>query len=80
MLYQILEHCRLSRCSRHPSLPFHLVFPCARLCMVDTFFKPAHLHYNISQFAKYRMEDWSLLLTLYFAPTSFGDPLLHLLS
>jgi hypothetical protein len=32
-----------------------------------------------SQFAKYRMEDWSLLVTLYFVPTSFGDPLLPLL-
>jgi hypothetical protein len=25
------------------------------------------------------MEDWSLLVTLYFVPTSFGDPLLPLL-
>jgi hypothetical protein len=26
------------------------------------------------------MEDWNLLLTLYFTPISFGDPLLPLLS
>jgi hypothetical protein len=54
MLYQILEHCRLPDVVGIPLFPFIRSsprFPCTRLCMVDTFFKPAHLHCDISQFA-----------------------------